>query len=196
MSPEGDEIPDSDPEIPENGEGDGEGENILTLTPPPEEKKKSSAKRKKAEDFKWDEIKDWFNGLVSSAGCKLKKMREFTPQRKTAFRNAIRTFGREKVAEAIRKATTVPFLNGDNDTDWRAGFDFLVNVNKIPRILEGCYDHLRREQKKTIIHEHRSAGVFDAYNEIVKQLENGTDTDSTASGGYDDNAAILAAIGG
>ena len=98
----------------------------------------------KTTDYKWEDIRLWFNGKVAMS--QIPQVRAFNDKRKTLFRKAVRQFGREQVAAAIEKAATVPFLNGDNDRHWTADFDFILNPNKLPRILEGYYDHLHEEE--------------------------------------------------
>lgn len=201
LSPEGDGVSDTTPEIPENGEKTDAADNTLTLTPPQPKKEKSCAKKEKAgADYKWDEIREWFNGTVASApDCKIKKIQAFNDKRKETFRKAMRTFGRDKVAEAIKKATTVPYLNGANDINWRADFDFILNPNKLPRILEGFYDHLH--EKKTNLKG--AAVTLNAYEEIMNDLaatQNGNNTDTptdinAADITLGDPAQYLAALG-
>lgn len=201
LSPEGDGVSDTTPEMTGNGEETDAADNTLTLTPPQPKKEKSCAKKEKAgADYKWDEIREWFNGTVASApDCKIKKIQAFNDKRKETFRKAMRTFGRDKVAEAIKKATTVPYLNGANDINWRADFDFILNPNKLPRILEGFYDHLH--EKKTNLKG--AAVTLNAYEEIMNDLaatQNGNNTDTptdinAADITLGDPAQYLAALG-
>src|SRR5436853_3595256 len=51
--------------------------------------------------------------------------------------------------EAVRKAAQTPFLCGDNDSGWKANFDWLISndTNHIA-VLEGKYDGKRTDVSK------------------------------------------------
>lgn len=194
LSPEGDGVSDTTPEMTENGEETDAADNTLTLTPPTAEKEKNCAKKEKAgADYKWDEIRDWFNGTV--AHSQIPQVRALNDKRKTIFRKAMKAFGRDKVAEAVRKAATVPFLNGDNDRHWVADFDFILNENKLPRILEGFYDHLH-EKQPTTAKLTGSAYTLHETEKLLNRMENGNNTDTgTENFTLGEPADYIAALG-
>ena len=177
LSPEGEGVSDTAPEIPENGEKTDAADNTLTLTPPTAEKEKNCAKKEKAEnDYKWDEIREWFNSKVAHSN--IPQVRALNDKRKTIFRKAMKAFGREKVAEAVTKAATVPFLNGDNDRHWVADFDFILNENKLPRILENYYDHLHEKQPTTAKLTGSAYTLHETEKLLNRMEKNGNNTDT------------------
>lgn len=87
-------------------------------------------------------LKDYYNSYCKNTN--LVKCSRLTDKRKAAIRARIHEFGKKQVALAIQKAAASSFLNGRNDRDWRADFDFVFNANKMARILEGKYDDRER----------------------------------------------------
>ena len=81
---------------------------------------------------------EFYNKYASKSN--LVRCERLTEKRRQAIRARIKEFGKEKVALAIRTASTSKFLNGHNDRNWRANFDFILNANKLTNILEGKYD--------------------------------------------------------
>lgn len=73
----------------------------------------------------------------------LPPVRSFTNQRlsKCRIRLSAKSFSLEDFREAVRRAAITPFLRGDNDRGWKAGFDWLIaNDTNYQAVLEGKYD--------------------------------------------------------
>lgn len=86
----------------------------------------------------YGEIIDFFNEQVRGKG--ISSCIKLTDKRRKAVSARLREFGKEKVFLAIQKACESSFLNGRNDRNFHADFDFVFNANKMARILEGKYD--------------------------------------------------------
>ena len=81
-------------------------------------------------------LENW-NDLALRA--KLPRCQKITPTRKKKLMHIIREFGIEKFNGAIDLIEKSSFLLGDNDRQWKANFDFIVNESKFVKIIEGVY---------------------------------------------------------
>lgn len=61
-------------------------------------------------------------------------------QRKKAIRARVNEHGKNKVVEMFTKAGSSKFLNGDNDKNWVATFDWLFNPKNFVKTIEGNYE--------------------------------------------------------
>ena len=85
------------------------------------------------------EVVDFYNQTCTT--CKLPKCLKLSDKRKKQIRARLRESGKEKVFEAITIASQSEFMNGMNDTGWRADIEFITSANKFLLILEGRYSH-------------------------------------------------------
>jgi len=115
-----------------------------------------------ANKLNFAEILEWFNAKVE--GTPIPKILKFTPKRETNFRNAVRTYGLEKINKLLDLVINSPFLTGNSDSErsWVADFDFIFNANRIPQILEGKYN------KKFIKHGQKSSSPVYSDEEIMR----------------------------
>ena len=72
------------------------------------------------------------------------KVRALSAQRKKAIKARLKTFSKNDIIQAINIAAMSSFLNGNNDRNWRADFDWIFGVKSggdqhLTRILEGHY---------------------------------------------------------
>lgn len=86
---------------------------------------------------RYKEILDYYNRACSS--CNLVRCVKLTDRRKDAIRARVKEFGLRHVFRAIDIASQSAFMNGHNDRNWKADFDFVFNANKMARILENKY---------------------------------------------------------
>lgn len=71
----------------------------------------------------------------------LPRLQNISDRRKQAIRRRLNKYSVEQVQEAFRKAEASDFLKGDNNRDWRADFDWIMNDTNIAKILDGKYDN-------------------------------------------------------
>lgn len=95
---------------------------------PDEEKEKSCAKKEK-------EIIEYFHKQCST----LPKVQLVNDTRKKAIKARIKDVGIEKVMEVIKMTGESSFLNGENDRNWSADFDWIMKPTNFTKILEGNY---------------------------------------------------------
>ena len=86
-----------------------------------------------------EEVVEFYNQTCTT--CKLPKCMKLSDKRKGQIRARLRESGKEKIFEAITIASQSEFMNGMNDTGWRADLEFITNANKSLLILEGRYSH-------------------------------------------------------
>lgn len=70
----------------------------------------------------------------------ISQIREMTDKRKNAVRVILKTYSSKEIAEVITKAAQSRFLNGSNERNWTADFDFVFRSAQFTKILEGSYD--------------------------------------------------------
>lgn len=86
----------------------------------------------------YDDIAKLYNEICT----KLPKVRELTEKRKKAMQTVWKIHPEiNYFSEVFNKANTSDFLTGKNEREWKADFDFMVNLNNIVKIVEGKYDN-------------------------------------------------------
>lgn len=87
------------------------------------------------------EIVEFYNEAIAKHNSKMSKCIKLTDKRKQLIRARMGEYTIEQIHEAITKVAVSAFCNGKGSTGWVAGFDFIFNVNNMPKILEGAYDN-------------------------------------------------------
>lgn len=103
--------------------------------------KEKKVKEKKEEEKKIEEVKNYFNEKSN----KMSKIMKLTAQREKHLKARIKEHDIDGIMLAIDKATSSDFLNGENQTGWKASFDWIMNPNNIVKILEGNFDNKATE---------------------------------------------------
>lgn len=138
--------------------------------PPAEEERFSGETRKEsvpAEAIDLKAFADFFNKTMEAQGAQIPPVRDLRPKSKrTAFLLArFREYGKEALAEVVKKAAASDFLNGGGSRGFVADFEWLFRPNNFPRVLEGTYDN-RPQQPTTQLAQHDTpAKHFDRYGE-------------------------------
>lgn len=139
-------LPEINPNIPRNKNEEKE-----------ENENKEGVEEKPETVFPLSEIKESekidFKKLVEvyhSFCPKMPKVEKITEARKKAIRARIKEHGKVKVMEALKMAGDSKFLNGNNDRNWTADFDFVFTASKFVKILEGAYNQKDRTSKTQI----------------------------------------------
>lgn len=94
--------------------------------------------KQKADDLRVGQIVNEFNTV-----CKeLPKVKKITPQRRKKVKARLKSFSIRDIYLAFSTASYSSFLNGYNDTGWKATFDwFFENDSNITKVLEGNYNN-------------------------------------------------------
>ncbi|VFC11794.1 phage protein [Clostridioides difficile] len=83
----------------------------------------------------YSEIISKFN----STCIELSKVKKLTDTRKRRINSRIKEYDKETVLEVINIVSKTSFLNGNNNTGWKANFDWIMNSSNFTKILEGNY---------------------------------------------------------
>ena len=82
-------------------------------------------------------IKDAYNSICKS----LPKVKTLSEARKKAIKARLNMYTVENLHEAFRKAEASDFLKGNNDSNWKADFDWILKDTNLPQVLEVKYDN-------------------------------------------------------
>ena len=144
---------------------------------PPEEEERFSGETQKesvpAEAIDLKAFADFFNKTMEAQGAQIPPVRDLRPKSKrTAFLLArLREYGKEALAEAVKKAAASDFLNGGGSRGFVADFEWLFRPNNFPRVLEGTYDN--RPQQPTIQLTHHGTTAKSVDDNRARQRERG-----------------------
>lgn len=83
---------------------------------------------------------DAYNQLAREIG--LPVARALTADRRKALKARIKEWGITGWHEAMSRARVSRFLQGNNDRNWKADFDFFLQSKSLRRTLEGGYEGL------------------------------------------------------
>lgn len=73
-----------------------------------------------------------------------------TDSRKNAIKQCLAHHSLDAFEKVFRNVNESSFLSGDNDYGWKADFDWVIQLGKFSRILEGCYSNRRNTKLKTV----------------------------------------------
>lgn len=123
----------------------------------PETKKPETLKLPKGV-IPYDDILSCFNSICTS----LPKVQKLSTSRKEKIKVRWSDIGSlEKFEEVFRKVQDTPFLIGENNTNWRADFDWLIENDKNwLKVLEGKYDKSSQNGSNKINSSKTHAGCF------------------------------------
>lgn len=82
----------------------------------------------------------FFNKEMDKAGAIIPHIRSLSPARETMLKARAREHGKASLATVVRKAAQSDFLNGNNNHQFVASFDWLFRPNNFPKVLDGNYD--------------------------------------------------------
>lgn len=144
--------------------------------PPAEEERFSGETRKEsvpAEAIDLKAFADFFNKTMEAQGAQIPPVRDLRPKSKrTAFLLArLREYGKEALAEAVKKAAASDFLNGGGSRGFVADFEWLFRPNNFPRVLEGTYDNRPQQPTTQLTHHGTTAKSVD--DNRARQRERG-----------------------
>lgn len=145
-----------------------------------EERKKEKKTEEKSTPAFLKEVTNMWNTICSS---KLPKLIDITGTRRDKLRLRLNELGGNKTREEqiewlrvlFKKVVNVPFLRGENDTGWKASFDWLIaNDYNWKKVMEGKYDGTPNEGFDTgvILHNNDPHKWDDVTEENFWNLEN------------------------
>tara|TARA_R110000796_G_C14529104_1_gene431670 strand:+ start:263 stop:907 length:645 start_codon:yes stop_codon:yes gene_type:complete len=117
-----------------------QGVEKVFLNPPQQEKEKEEGK----EEGKEKEGRVDYENIIlefNSFDWKLSKLKALNSERKKHIKSRIKEHGRAELSEAFKKVKESVFLQGENDRNWKANFDWIINSSNFVKIIEGNYDN-------------------------------------------------------
>lgn len=87
-------------------------------------------------------VLDWYKYYCDG----LAQPRTITPARRKLINTRFKEVGADGIREMIEKAGKSDFLNGKNERNWKADFDWIFQAKQFHKILEGGHDN-----KKTTV---------------------------------------------
>ncbi len=100
---------------------------------------------KKSEKINFDEILIVFNSICTG----LPKIQKVTESRKTALTLRIKEVGLIELGNVFKKVSESSFLNGDNDRNWTADFDWILLPKNFQKIIEDKYINKNGKQNSS-----------------------------------------------
>ena len=95
----------------------------------------------KEEKVNLDGLLKFYNDEMNKANSVIPRARNFSRQRLTMLKARIREYGKEAVADVIRRAARSNFLNGGGAKGFVADFTWILRPENFLKILEGKFDN-------------------------------------------------------
>lgn len=93
------------------------------------------------------------------------KVTSMSPARKTAVNARLVKYSVEHFEKAFKICENSEFLKGNNDRNWHATFDWIINENNLTKVLDGNYGGLDIENSKC-------SNGYDKYDFMAINLRN------------------------
>lgn len=84
---------------------------------------------------------EFFNAQLKENNSLIPSIKQLSDARKKMLKARVREFGKEALVSVFRKAAVSDFLNGKNNRNFIASFDWLLKPTNFPKVLEGNYDN-------------------------------------------------------
>lgn len=104
-------------------------------------------KKPSKEDIDFDMLRLYFNSKMK--GQAIRPVKTMTDVRKRAVSARARMHGKQSIQTVIDKAAASDFLNGHNNRNWVADFNWIFQENRFVDILEGKYDNNKKQSYAT-----------------------------------------------
>lgn len=119
-------------------------------------------------------VKTDFSKIVqdfNSVCTELAKVQNLSKQRESSINSIIKKYGSEKLAEAFYMVSKSSFLNGHNEKQWRATFDWILNPNNFIKIIDGNYVDKNPVQNNSFSGTSKRQADFNPERIIKKHME-------------------------
>ena len=127
----------------------------------------SSSSQKNDAPVNYDELILFFNKKIDEQKSSIKKIKSIEGKRRDAVRARIKQYGKKDFAKAVDNLVSSPFLNGDNNRQFTATFDWFVRPNIFPKVLEGNYNIAKNGNDRQRDKERRASDVARQVEELL-----------------------------
>jgi uncharacterized phage protein (TIGR02220 family) len=101
----------------------------------------------------------------------LNKIKVLSEKRKATVRARIKEHGKERFKEVIDKAGESGFLNGKNDREWKADFDWIMRPTNFIKILEGNYENKTEKKKNGRIATGENVDGYVSIKQLIPEIK-------------------------
>lgn len=122
------------------------------------ERKEESSFSSSKSIINYANLRDFFNARMDKENAVISRIRSITDKRKKAVNARCREYGKDAIFTVILNASKSDFLNGKNNRNWVADFDWIFLPNNFPKILEGNYNNNQHKDERTNIQRFNGAG--------------------------------------
>lgn len=77
------------------------------------------------------------------------KVTSMSPSRKTAVNARLVKYTTEHFEKAFKICENSDFLKGNNDRNWHATFDWIINENNLTKVLDGNYGGIESDKRNS-----------------------------------------------
>lgn len=106
-----------------------------------EEEKEESNDSLSSCELDFPRLLEFFNSQLKENNSLIPSIKQLSDARKKMLKARVREFGKEALVSVFRKAAVSDFLNGKNNRNFIASFDWLLKPTNFPKVLEGNYDN-------------------------------------------------------
>ncbi len=140
------------------------------------------AKARKDEKVDFDALLKFFNTEMEKGNAIIPRAKNITGQRLILLKARIREYGKEGVADVIRKAARSNFLNGGGSKGFKADFTWMMRPENFLKILEGKFDN-----NPTTPQRHDTTQISTQHNDrAARQQEFARHIEARLAGAYDE----------
>ena len=124
----------------------------------------------------------FFNDEMDKTQALIPRIKALSGQRRNLLQARLREYGKQAVAEVIRKAARSNFLNGGGSNGFRVDFTWIVRPENFLKILEGKFDN-----NPTTPQRHDTTQISTQHNDrAARQQEFTRHIEARLAGAYDE----------
>lgn len=92
-------------------------------------------------EIDFEKLCEWWNKQMTENNCTIPQIQRITEQRKQVVLSRLREFSKDDIIQVIENCARSDFLNGRNNRNFIASFDWAFLHNNFIKILEGNYNN-------------------------------------------------------
>lgn len=142
---------------------------------------------RKEEKVNFEALLKFFNDEMDKVNALIPRAKSISRQRLTLLKARIREYGKEAVADVIRKAARSNFLNGGGSKGFKADFTWIMRPENFLNILEGKFDNDTSITLTSTPHSYGTTQINSQHNDrAARQQEFTQHIASRLAGAYDE----------
>ena len=101
-------------------------------------------------EIDFEKLCEWWNKQMTENNCTIPQIQRITDRRKQAVLSRLREFSKDEILKVIENCARSDFLNGRNNRNFIASFDWAFLPNNFIKILEGNYNNNKFQNNPNI----------------------------------------------